>query len=67
MLGEGLPHRAWFRHNIYAPGEYTGYAAVALPSINESMDHEDAATAQQGLEAVTAALQRAATMLESAF
>jgi len=32
MLGKGLPHRPWFRHTIYAPGEYTGYAAVVIPA-----------------------------------
>jgi N-acetylated-alpha-linked acidic dipeptidase len=23
----GLPNRPWYRHTIYAPGEFTGYAA----------------------------------------
>ncbi len=41
MLGKGLPHRPWFRHTIYAPGEYTGYAAVVIPGVNESMDRDD--------------------------
>jgi len=31
LVPEGLPHRPWFRHAIYAPGEYTGYAAVVIP------------------------------------
>jgi len=66
MLGKGLPHRAWFRHTIYAPGEYTGYAAVVLPGVNESMDRNDAAGATQGLAEVTAALERAASALEAA-
>ena len=25
LLTEGLPNRPWFRHAIYAPGQYTGY------------------------------------------
>jgi N-acetylated-alpha-linked acidic dipeptidase len=65
MLGRGLPHRAWFRHTIYAPGEYTGYAAVVIPGVNESIDRNDPAGATDALEEVTAALQRAATLLES--
>src|SRR5208282_2146399 len=28
LMPEGLPNRPWFRHAIYAPGQYTGYAAV---------------------------------------
>jgi N-acetylated-alpha-linked acidic dipeptidase len=66
MLGKGLPHRSWFRHTIYAPGEYTGYAAVVLPGVNESMDRNDAVEASASLDEVTAALERAAATLESA-
>jgi N-acetylated-alpha-linked acidic dipeptidase len=66
MLGNGLPRRPWFRHVIYAPGEYTGYAAVAIPGVNESMDRDDLAGAAAALEEVTAALERAASVLESA-
>ncbi len=65
MLGPGLPHRAWFRHTIYAPGEYTGYAAVVLPGVNESMDRNDLAGAAASLDEVTAALGRAALVLDS--
>jgi N-acetylated-alpha-linked acidic dipeptidase len=66
MLGEGLPHRPWFRHTIYAPGEYTGYAAVVIPGVNESMDRNDLAGAVESLGAVTRALERAASVLQSA-
>ncbi len=31
LAPEGLPGRPWFRHTIFAPGEYTGYAAVVIP------------------------------------
>ena len=33
---QGLPNRPWFKHTIYAPGEYTGYAAVVIPGVNEA-------------------------------
>jgi N-acetylated-alpha-linked acidic dipeptidase len=66
MLGNGLPHRPWFRHTIYAPGEYTGYAAVVIPGVNESMDRNDARGAIAALDEVAAALERAALTLESA-
>ncbi len=65
MLGPGLPHRTWFRHTIYAPGEYTGYAAVVIPGVNESMDRGDVAGAARSLDEVTAALGRAASVLDS--
>ena len=63
---DGLPKRPWFRHTIYAPGEYTGYAAVVIPGVNEGVDAEDSARTQAQLDALTAALNRAATTLENA-
>ncbi|MCU1286701.1 MAG: Glutamate carboxypeptidase [Acidobacteriales bacterium] len=65
LIPEGLPRRPWFRHAIYAPGEYTGYAAVVVPGVNEAIDANDAKRAQQQLTAVTAALHRAAQVLEN--
>jgi N-acetylated-alpha-linked acidic dipeptidase len=61
---QGLPHRSWFRHVIYAPGEYTGYAAVVIPGVNEALEKGDSERARQQLAALTAALDRAAKTLE---
>jgi N-acetylated-alpha-linked acidic dipeptidase len=63
---EGLPKRPWYKHTIYAPGEFTGYAAVVIPGVNEGIDADDAPRTQSQLTALTAALNRAATILESA-
>ncbi|HKH98038.1 MAG TPA: M28 family metallopeptidase [Candidatus Sulfotelmatobacter sp.] len=64
LAPQGLPHRSWFRHLIYAPGEYTGYAAVVLPGVNEALDKGDSERARQQLAALAAALERAAKTLE---
>ncbi len=64
LMPEGLPHRPWFHHAIYAPGEYTGYAAVVIPGVNEALDKGDSARARQQLAALAAALERAAKTLE---
>jgi N-acetylated-alpha-linked acidic dipeptidase len=64
LAPEGLPDRPWFRHTIFAPGEYTGYAAVVLPGVNEAIDAKDSARAQAQLANVTAALVRATETLE---
>ena len=37
-LDPGLPGRPWFRHRIYAPGKYTGYAVKTLPGIREAVE-----------------------------
>jgi N-acetylated-alpha-linked acidic dipeptidase len=63
---EGLPKRPWYKHTIFAPGEYTGYAAVVIPGVNEAIELPDAARAQAQLTILTAALNRAAAILESA-
>ncbi len=65
LVPEGLPHRPWYRHAIYAPGEYTGYAAVVIPGVNEALDKGDAERARQQLAVLAAALERAAKALES--
>ena len=63
---EGLPRRRWYRHTIYAPGEFTGYAAVVIPGVNEAIDGVDSERAQTQLTALTEALNRSAAILESA-
>ena len=65
LLPEGLPERPWFRHAIYAPGRYTGYAAVVIPGVNEALDKKDRELARQQTVALTAALNRAAEVLEA--
>jgi N-acetylated-alpha-linked acidic dipeptidase len=62
----GLPNRPWYRHVIYAPGEYTGYSAVVLPGVNEALDAHDLNRAAQQLTVLTQALTRAAQTLEGA-
>jgi N-acetylated-alpha-linked acidic dipeptidase len=65
FLTQGLPNRPWFRHAIYAPGEYTGYAAVVIPGVNEAIDKNDSERLSKQLSILTAAIDRAAEVLES--
>ncbi len=62
----GLPNRPWYKHTIYAPGEYTGYAAVVIPGVNEAIDAKNPALATQQLATLTQALDHAAQTLNSA-
>lgn len=63
LIPDGLPGRPWYRHAIYAPGTYTGYAAVVIPGVNEAIDKSDNIQVKQQLAAVSAALDRAASAL----
>jgi N-acetylated-alpha-linked acidic dipeptidase len=64
LLPEGLPNRPWYRHAIYAPGQYTGYAAVVIPGVNEAIDAGDLDRTRAQLTSLAAALQRAASVLD---
>jgi len=64
LLADGLPNRPWFRHVIYAPGQYTGYAAVVIPGVNEAIDKRDVDQTRAQLSALAAALKRASKVLE---
>ena len=65
LIPEGLPNRSWFRHAIYAPGVYTGYAAVVIPGVNEAIDKGDLDRTRQQIAVLAAALNRAASVLQS--
>lgn len=66
LLENGLPGRPWFRHAFFAPGVYTGYAAVVLPGIREAVDRKDWKTAAQQLDLVRAAIEGGTATLSRA-
>lgn len=41
----GLPRRPWFRHQIYAPGFYTGYGVKTIPGVREAIEQKNWAEA----------------------
>jgi len=65
LIPDGLPNRPWFHHAIYAPGQYTGYAAVVIPGVNEAIDRHDVDRTREQISALAAALNRATKVLES--
>jgi N-acetylated-alpha-linked acidic dipeptidase len=62
----GLPRRAWFRHQIYAPGFYTGYGVKTLPGVREAIEQHNWKEAEHEAERVAAAIERATTLLDRA-
>jgi N-acetylated-alpha-linked acidic dipeptidase len=59
----GLRGRAWYKHQIYAPGIYTGYAAQPLTDFRQALDDRSAANAKEGLERIVEAVKRATATL----
>jgi N-acetylated-alpha-linked acidic dipeptidase len=63
---DGLPRRAWFQHQIYAPGFYTGYGVKTLPMIREAIEQKNWAEAQQGILRVSETLTQFAAQIDKA-
>jgi len=42
LYSGGLDERHWFKHVVFAPGRWTGYAGATLPGLVESVEDEDA-------------------------
>jgi N-acetylated-alpha-linked acidic dipeptidase len=54
---KGLPRRSWYRHQVYAPGYYTGYGVKTLPGIREGVEERNWQEAKESIETATQTLQ----------
>jgi N-acetylated-alpha-linked acidic dipeptidase len=64
--GDGLPGREWYRHQLYAPGLYTGYEAKTMPGVREAVEAQHWDEANQQAKRVAQALQALAAQVEEA-
>jgi N-acetylated-alpha-linked acidic dipeptidase len=64
--GDGLPRRDWFKHQIYAPGFYTGYGVKTMPQIREGLEEDRLDEAQGGVRTVSAAVNGLAAQVQDA-
>ena len=46
----GLPRRSWYKHQIYAPGFYTGYGVKTLPGVREAIEQKEWQEAQEQIK-----------------
>ena len=63
---DGLPRRDWFKHQIYAPGFYTGYGVKTMPQIREGLEENRLDEAQGGVRTVSAAVNALAAQVNEA-
>ncbi len=63
---EGLPGRFWYKHELYAPGVYTGYAAKAIPAVRESLEQKKWQQAEEAAARVAKVLQNEAQLISDA-
>ena len=59
----GLRNRNWYKHQIYAPGFYTGYAAQPLTDFRQALDDRNSTNARESLTRIVEAIKRATDVL----
>ena len=62
----GLPRRSWFKHQIYAPGFYTGYGVKTLPAIREAIEQRNWTEAEQQIGLVAETINQIAAAIDRA-
>jgi N-acetylated-alpha-linked acidic dipeptidase len=60
----GLPGRPWYKHQIYAPGAYTGYGVKTLPAVREAMEQENWKQAEEQVPVVAKVLLNEAALID---
>ena len=57
LQDKGLPRRDWFKHQIYAPGFYTGYGVKTLPGVREAIEQKEWKEAQEQIGVLATTLK----------
>ncbi|MEP7268492.1 MAG: transferrin receptor-like dimerization domain-containing protein [Saprospiraceae bacterium] len=57
LQDDGLPRRPWYKHQIYAPGYYTGYGVKTMPGIREGIEQRSFEEAQMNIQKVAKTLK----------
>ena len=63
---EGLPGRPWYRHEIYAPGLYTGYGVKTIPAVREAIELKHWEEADKEIGVVAQVIEDEAALIDSA-
>ncbi|KAF2708110.1 Zn-dependent exopeptidase [Pleomassaria siparia CBS 279.74] len=63
LYAEGLDGRPWFKHVVFAPGRWTGYAGATFPGIVEAIEDNDKLAAQRWVAIIAGLVEGAAEFL----
>lgn len=63
LYQKGLDGRNWFKHVVFAPGLWTGYAGAVFPGLVESIDAKDYDNAEKWVGIIKEVLDKAAAQL----
>lgn len=64
LYAKGLDNRAWFKHVVFAPGLWTGYAGATFPGLVEAVEAKDRASLERWAGIITGKVWRAVGVLE---
>jgi N-acetylated-alpha-linked acidic dipeptidase len=64
LYEKGLDQRSWFKHVVFAPGLWTGYAGAVFPGLTEAVDGRDYGNAQRWVGIIEGKLFKAAGSLK---
>ena len=62
----GLPRRDWFKHQIYAPGFYTGYGVKTLPGVREAIEQRNWKEASEQINIAAKTIENFAAEIDNA-
>ena len=62
----GLPRRDWFKHQIYAPGFYTGYGVKTLPGVREAIEQRNWKEAGEQINIAAKTIENFAAEIDNA-
>lgn len=64
LYADGLDHRSWFKHVVFAPGRWTGYAGATYPGLVESFEDGNLHNARKWSRIIEERLHAAADLLK---
>lgn len=63
LYPKGLDERSWFKHVVFAPGRWTGYAGATYPGLVESLEDKNTTNAERWAEIIEERLEAATKLL----
>ena len=63
LYAPGLDSRSWFKHVVFAPGLWTGYAGATFPGLTEAIDAKNETAMGNWVEIIEATINRATDLL----
>lgn len=63
LHGAGLDSRSWFKHVVFAPGRWTGYAGATFPGLVEALEDHDGGAVKKWAGIITGSVYSAGKLL----